>query len=71
MKPPVAFELVRTVDASGVTGPGEVAWGVESPDGVCVLRWRLDIASTAVYASLADVEAIHGHGGLTRVRWLG
>jgi len=39
-------------------------------DGTAVLRWRTGTASTAVYASIADVEAIHGHGGKTRVVFL-
>lgn len=64
------FQLVRDVDVTGVSGTGTVADGVVFPDGTTVLRWRGDRQSTVVWPSIADVEAIHGHGGATRVEWL-
>lgn len=70
MDVPRRFRLQRTVDATGVSGTGTVADGVLWPDGSAALRWRTQHASTAVYASLADVEHIHGHGGATQVVWL-
>lgn len=61
------FNLVRNQDVSGVSGTGVVAQGVEFDDGTCAMRWLTGTASTAVYASLQDVETIHGHGGATQV----
>lgn len=67
---PRRFSLQRSEDPTGISGTGLVAWGVEFDDGTCVLRWATDTASTAVYASIADVETIHGHEGATQVVWL-
>jgi hypothetical protein len=64
------FQLQRDEDASGVSGTGIVAEGVEFADGHCAMRWLTDTASTALYDRIADVEAIHGHAGRTRVVWL-
>ena len=64
------FVTVRTEDVSGVSGVGEVAEGVEFTDGTCVLRWRTQYTSTAIYASMAELVAIHGHDGRTQVRWI-
>lgn len=63
------FTLRREHDPSGISGLGTVAEGVEFGDGKVALRWRTDTASTALYDSIADVEAIHGHGGATRIEW--
>lgn len=67
---PRLFELHRTADVSGVSGTGHVADGVLFPDGNCVVRWRSAHRSTIVYDSIADVIAIHGHNGMTSVRFL-
>lgn len=61
------FHLVRMVDPTGVSGTGVVAQGVVFDDGTCAMRWLTEHNSTAVYASLADVQFIHGHGGFSRV----
>ncbi len=63
------FHLQRDVDLTGVSGAGTVAEGVQFADGSCALRWLTATASTAIYASIGDLEAIHGHGGRTRVVW--
>lgn len=63
------FNLVRHEDESGVSGVGNVAQGVEFNDGTCAMRWLTETPSTAVYASITDLEAIHGHGGKTVVVW--
>ena len=60
------FYLNRLEDASGVSGTGIVAHGVEFQDGQCVLHWR-DSGSIGVYKSLAKLEEIHGHQGRTLV----
>jgi len=65
------FRLERDVDVSGVSGTGIVADGCVFPDGVAVVRWRGARPSTVVWPSVEDVEAIHGHGGATRVVWVG
>jgi len=61
------FELHRDIDHSGVSGLGVVAEGVQFTDGVCVLRWKGEHASTVVWAGVAGVVAVHGHNGATRV----
>ncbi len=66
------FVLQRDEDQSGVSGTGTVAEGVEFTDGTCVMRWRaVPHQSTAVYANMADLVFIHGHGGRTRVVYQG
>lgn len=63
------FRLIRTTDVSGTSGTGHVADGCQFEDGTCVLRWRTARSSTAVYASHADLMAIHGHDGATVCEW--
>lgn len=63
------FKTVRTEDISGVSGTGVVAEGVVFTDGTAVLRWLTDKSSTAIYNSIEDLEAIHGHGGATKIRY--
>jgi hypothetical protein len=74
---PRTFVLRRHEDPTGVATahgatPGQdVAWGVEFPDGPCVIRWCVsEIRQTAVFASLDDIKAVHGHDGKTEVVWL-
>ena len=77
MSAPRTFVLRRHQDETGVStahgaAPGQdVAWGVEFPDGPCVIRWCIsDVRQTAVFASLDDIKAVHGHDGKTEVVWL-
>ena len=67
---PRRFALQRNDDESGVSGTGIVATGIQWADGTCCLRWHTATTSVAVYTSIEDVEAIHGHGGKTVVVWL-
>ena len=60
----------RDHDVSGVSGTGTVADGVVFPDGTTVIRWRGGRQSTVVWPGIDDVEAIHGHGGATRIVWI-
>jgi len=62
---PRIFYLYREQDATGVSGTGVVAEGIWFSDGSCALRWRTKTSSTAVYGTLSDVLAIHGHHGQT------
>lgn len=65
------FQLHRDVDVSGISGVGVVAEGVEFSDGTAVVRWVTgDHRSTVVWDRIEAVEAIHGHGGATRIIWL-
>lgn len=63
------FELHRDEDATGISGVGVVAQGVQFDNGKCALTWLTAVSSVAIYDSIADVEAIHGHGGKTRIVW--
>ena len=67
---PQRFLLWRESDVSGVSGTGLVAWGVEFPDGNVVTRWNAEIAQTCVWASIEEVQKVHGHGGATRVVYI-
>lgn len=72
------FVLYRDTDITGISGTGPVADGVVFPDGVTVMRWR-DVAgpnadagvrpTIVVHESPESVEALHGHGGATRIVW--
>lgn len=66
---PRRFHLQRTVDVTGVSGTGRVAEGVVWTDGTVSIRWLGPRPSVVFWASLADAEAVHGHGGHTRIVW--
>ena len=58
--------MERREDATGVSGVGAVAEVVEFSNGKCVVAWLSEYQSVAVYDSMRDVEAIHGHDGKTQ-----
>lgn len=66
------FELHRDTDVSGVSGTGVVADGVAFPGNVVALRWRSEWPTSVVFhdKGVEGVEAVHGHGGATRIVWL-
>ncbi len=64
------FQLHRDADETGISGTGVVAEGIQFTDGVCALRWMSEYRSTAIYRSIENVIAIHGHNGQTRAVWL-
>jgi hypothetical protein len=64
------FRLHRIEDVSGVSGIGIVAEGVVFSDGTVALRWLTETSSTAVYDSIEDARAVHGHDGKTEIVWL-
>ena len=72
---PWPFWLVRDEDITGASGTGIVAEGVEftgeAGEGVVALRWLSDWPTSVVFhdRGIASVEAVHGHGGKTRVVW--
>lgn len=55
------FKLYRHIDQTGISGTGYIAEGVEFSDGCCVLRFTTTTPSTAIYGTIADLLAIHGH----------
>jgi hypothetical protein len=61
------FWLERVEDVSGTSGTGRVAEGVVFSNGWCALHWLTKYTSVAFYQSVAELEAIHGHEGRTRV----
>jgi hypothetical protein len=66
---PRTFRLIRDIDANGVSGTGEIADGCAWPDGTVSVRWRGVHPSIVYWQDLAAVEAVHGHGGDTRLAW--
>jgi hypothetical protein len=69
---PRTFVLRRHQDISGVSGVGDVAWGVEFPDGTVVLRWNSAWPTSVVFfdRGIEAVRAVHGHDGRTVIHWL-
>ncbi len=67
------FKLVRTEDVNGVSGVGDVAMGVEFPDGTVALRWAGGFPTSITAFDERGIEsviAIHGHEGRTQLVWL-
>lgn len=65
------FVLRRKEDETGVSGVGDVAWGVLFPDGVAVTRWCVtEVRQTCVWRSIDDVRIVHGHNGKTEIVFL-
>jgi hypothetical protein len=63
----VTFHLLRYEDESGVSGTGWVAEGAVFSNGWVVLISPTGTTSLSFYESIDAVEAVHGHGGLTRI----
>lgn len=61
------FWLERVEDISGTSGIGRVADGIVFSNGWCALHWLTKYTSVAFYQSIAELEAIHGHNGSTKV----
>lgn len=67
---PRRFYLMRHKDQTGISGTGVVADGVVWQTGAVTLNWRGGGESYNTWPgpnALAEVERIHGHGGLTSV----
>lgn len=78
---PRRFYLERVEDASGVSGTGTVAFGVEYPDGAVHLQWcnagnddlETDTNGVAFKPAPDGADAtreVHGHDGRTALHWL-
>lgn len=67
-----AFQLNRKTDVTGVSGTGLVAEGVEFTDGTVALRWIGKNPTSVVFHDngIESVRTIHGHDGLTEVRFV-
>lgn len=63
------FRLVRREDATGISGTGRVAVGVEFPSGMCVMEWTTLYSSLGVYPNREELMLIHGHQGKTVLEW--
>jgi hypothetical protein len=63
------FKLHRTEDASGVSGTGVVAEGAIFTNTKVIISWLTIHKSMGFYDSLAEMEAVHGHDGRTKVVW--
>lgn len=63
------LHLERSEDVNGISGTGRVAEGVEFSDGTIVIHWLSHTPSTNMYSNAKQVEAVHGHGGRTRIVW--
>lgn len=63
------FYLQRNEDATGVSGTGRVAEGVEFSDGTVALKWTSEWPTSVVFheRGIESVEVIHGHGGRTTI----
>ena len=64
-----AFHLLRKEDATGISGTGIVAVGVQLPTGRAVLEWLGSINSITIHQDMEQLAAVHCHGGLTEVIW--
>lgn len=74
------FHFMRTEDASGTSGEGIVAEGVQFADGSVMLHWFNEdndgLETTSDGFSFKpgpdgaeDTVAVHGHGGRTQIVW--
>jgi hypothetical protein len=74
------FKLLRLEDETGSSGTGHVAEGVRWSDGSVSLRWIGKTPSFVNYEGVptdldiqregdVHVNAVHGHGGKTMVRY--
>lgn len=66
------FTLLRHEDATGISGTGVVAEGVEFTDGIVVMKWIVgDFRSMTIWnQGIEAVREIHGHDGRTEVLWI-
>jgi hypothetical protein len=63
------FVLLRRYDVNGVSGTGIVAQGMKFSDGSVVIKWLRKPGAVAIYPSLEEMVAVHGHDGWAKVMW--
>ena len=61
------FYLHRKTDVSGISGTGVIAHGVILPSGSVVMEWVTTHGSIAIYKSINEIQAVHGHNGQTEI----
>jgi hypothetical protein len=61
------FHFLRITDASGVSGTGVVAEGIEFTNGTVVVSWLTKHRSLAIYDNIKEAELVHGHNGATKL----
>ena len=64
------FYLQRDEDASGISGTGRIAEGVQYANGWCSMMWLTEYFSLVASPGIDHVEKIHGHQGKTRIVFL-
>jgi hypothetical protein len=64
------FILYRYEDECRVSGTGIVAEGIQFSSGRCAITWLSETPSTSLFDSTDELEAVHGHGGKTEIRWI-
>ncbi len=64
------FEFHRAVDSTGTSGTGVVAEGIEFSNGQIAIHWISQLESVNVYANAKVADALHSHGGNTKIVWL-
>lgn len=64
------FYLQRDEDASGVSGTGKVAEGIEFEDGAVVMQWLSHKPSITFFRNVKHLRDIHGHCGKTSIIWI-
>lgn len=68
---PRHFRLIRDVDVSDVSGTGHVADGVIFSDGEAAVHFLGKWPTTTPHPDgIESVQAIHGHGGATRIVYI-
>ena len=63
------FRLQRDEDTSGVSGVGVIAEGVILTNTKIVLSWLTVHKCVTIYDSMAEMIAVHGHDGRTKIIW--
>lgn len=61
------FVFQRIEDESGMSGTGIVAEGVEFSNGMVVITWLTPYRKVDVCENIKALEAVHGHGGKTKI----
>jgi hypothetical protein len=64
------FVLDRSFDATGTSGTGVVAEGVQFSSGHVVIHWLSQLEAINVYGNAMVLEQLHGHNGSTVIKWL-
>jgi len=64
------FQLVRSIDPTGISGTGIVADGCVFPNGKVCLCWRGNLSSIVIHESLDNVIKIHGHNGPNPIHFI-